>query len=419
VWGIYFDILIYMKLTFPNGFYWGAATSSYQVEGGIDNNDWAKAGREEKVPVAGESSDHYHRYEEDFDIAKNLGHNAHRFSIEWSRIEPEEGRFDEKEIEHYRDVLMALKERGLEPFITLWHFTLPLWFSESGGFERKDSPEIFARYCAFVVKELSSTCTHFSTINEPNVWATHGWIYGAWPPFKQVKMLWKKIGKDDGTSERTGATASFGNSFVYFKIERNLIIGHRRAYIEIKKVSPDTLVGVVKHVRFFEGNWNPFNKCLALFMQYLQTYKFMNAISGHYDEIGLNYYRHTKFGDRKNYLDTDMGWKVYPSGIYGAIMKLKRYKKPIFIAEAGVADDDDDIRAQYLVTQIRATHRAIEDGADVRAHMYWSLLDNFEWALGYSKRFGLVEIDYETKKRTVRPSAYEYKKICESNMLEL
>lgn len=397
----------------PKDFYWGAATASYQVEGYNENTDWAQAAKENKVPPAGRLADHYHRYEEDFDIAKKLGHNAHRFSVEWARIEPREGKFDKAEIEHYRQVLMALKKRNITPFITLWHFTLPLWFSESGGFERDDSPEIFARYSKYVVKELGDLCEHFSTINEPNVYAGHGWLYGAWPPFKRGKILYKALGKDDGSTRRVGAVPRFANVLLYFKVERNLIKAHRRAYEEIKKVRKKTKVGIVKHVRWFTSDGKLINRLKASVMQYLQSDRYLNGIKDHLDEVGLNYYRHTKFGDNKNYLLTDMRWSVYPSGIYGALMNLKQYQLPIFISEAGIADADDDIRAQYLQVQIDSMLRAMEAGVDVRGHMYWSLIDNYEWALGVDKKFGLVEIDYATLERTIRPSAWEYKKLIE------
>lgn len=163
---------------FPDGFYWGAATASYQVEGGIENNDWAKAAQKGRVPVCGSACDHYNRYESDFDIAQSLGHTAHRLSVEWSRIEPEAGKFDEAAISHYRAVLEALHKRGIKPYVTIWHFTLPLWFSETGGFERDDAPQIFARYCTYVVKHLGDLCDHFSTMNEPNVFGSNGWLRG-------------------------------------------------------------------------------------------------------------------------------------------------------------------------------------------------------------------------------------------------
>lgn len=407
--------MVHVTKKFPEGFYWGAATASYQVEGYNENTDWAMGARLGKVPMAGRLADHYNRYEEDFDIAKQLSHNAHRLSIEWARIEPKDGCFDYDEIEHYKNVLRALKKRGITPFITLWHFTLPVWLSESGGFERKDISEIFARYCARVVSELGDLCEFYSTINEPNVYATHCYLYGAWPPFKRASIFGKKIGKEDGTSERTGAITSFGNIFTYVKVVKNLAASHNAAYDAIKKIDGNKQVSIVKHVHFFDHNRNPLNWLKAVIMRYIQTYSFMNKVYRKLDMIGINYYRHTKFGDTKNYIQTDMGWNVFPEGIYGALWMLSRYNMPIIIAEAGVADRDDDIRAQYIQGQIEAVYRAIVDGIDVRGHMYWSLLDNYEWALGIEKRFGLVEINYQTLERIIRPSAHHYKKIIQNN----
>lgn len=404
-----------MKKTFPEGFYWGAATASYQVEGGIENTDWAEAARQGRVPECGPACDHYNRYEADFDLAKELGHTAHRLSVEWARIEPLPGQFNQEAIAHYRSVLLALKVRGITPFITLWHFTLPLWFVELGGFESSDAPEIFARYAAFVVNELGDYCSHFATINEPNVYATHGYLYGAWPPFKRGKLFWKKIGKEDGTSERTQADARFSNFFVYLRVVRNLVKAHNLAYDAIKVLQPKVQISVIKHVHYFNADTHLFNRCKARIASQLQTYNFMNRVSDRCDEIGLNYYRHTKFGDNQNYLHTDMEWDVYPNGIYDAIMMLHRYKKPIFIAEAGLADAKDELRPDYIRVQVRAVYKAIKAGADVRGHMYWSLLDNYEWALGFGKRFGLIAVNYETQERMVRPSAYVYKQICENN----
>lgn len=400
---------------FPDGFFWGAATASYQVEGFNENNDWAKAAKEGKVPGAGRLADHYHRYEEDFDIAKELGHNAHRFSIEWGRIEPQEGMFDEKEIEHYRDVIKALKKRKITPLITLWHFTLPLWFAESGGFQRKDASVIFARYCAFVVRELGDLCEHYSTMNEPNVYATHGYLYGAWPPFKRARIFGKKIGKEDGTSEKTGAVAKFSHFFTYLKVSDCLAVTHCAAYDAIKEVDARKRVSVIKHVHYFHADGRFIHRIQARVAFYFQTHRFLKKIADKSDEIGLNYYRHTKFADIQNYLRTDMDWKVYPSGIYGALMALKRYQKPVFVAEAGIADRNDDLRSDYIRVQVDAVAKAIESGVDVRGHMYWSLIDNYEWALGVEKKFGLVEVDYETLERKIRPSALVYKELIEGS----
>jgi beta-glucosidase len=399
--------------TFPKNFYWGAATASYQVEGGIDNCDWAEAARAGKVPTAGRVADHYNLYEQDFDIAKELGHNAHRFSLEWARIEPKEGVFDEEELEHYRNVLLALKKRGIEPFVTLWHFTLPQWLADKGGFDTNQIPELFARYAGKVVSSFGDLATYYSTINEPNVYATHGYLYGAWPPFKQLKIGWCRLGKEDGTSEKTGAVAQFSNLFTYRRVEKNLVDAHIAAYKTIKKNNSNAQVSVVKHVHFFDSDGRVFNRMKAAIASYFQTDKYISRVQKHSDVIGLNYYRSTRFGETRNYLRSDMDWKVLPSGIYGALLQLKKFNKPVFIAEAGIADENDSLRAQYITVQIQAVAEALAAGVDVRGHMYWSLMDNYEWALGTTRRFGLVEIDYCTLERTIRPSAWVYKDLIE------
>lgn len=402
---------------FPDNFYWGAATASYQVEGWNENTDWAQAAREGQVPPAGRLADHYHRYEEDFDIAKELGHNAHRLSIEWARIEPEEGKWDFAEIEHYREVLKALRARNIEPFVTLWHFTLPQWFAKRGGFERADSPQIFARYCAFVTKELGDLCTHFSTMNEPNVYGSNGWLRGSWPPFKRFAATDLISITNSGKSYEARASKGLRPLFLYMRVMRHLAQAHNEAYTHMKEVHPHSDVSVVKHVIYFHANWNPWNWIRARVANHLWTHVFMHRVSKHLDSIGLNYYFHKKFGDRATYQKTDMDWDIYPQGIYGSLMMLRRYKKPLFVSEAGLADRADSRRAAYITEQVRATHRAIEDGVDVRGHMYWSLIDNYEWALGTEKCFGLVAVNYQTLERTIRPSAWVYKDIIVANGL--
>lgn len=399
----------------PNDFFWGAATASYQVEGGIENTDWAKAATEGRVPSCGRAADHYNRYEEDFDIAVELGHNAHRFSIEWARIEPEEGKFDEQEIAHYRKVLEALRARNIEPFVTLWHFTLPSWFAESGGFERKDAPEIFARYCAHVVRELGDLCDYFSTINEPLVFASNGWLRGTWPPFKRFAAMDLVAITNSGRQHEARYQKGIWPFVTFWRVRKNLIKAHTKAYDAIKSVRPEVEVSIVKHIILFHANWNPLNKLIAAVANWHWTHYYMRRVAKRCDSIGLNYYIHKKFGETRTYQKTDMNWDVYPEGIYDALMMLARYNKPIYVTEAGVADEDDDIRADYIRAQVAATKCALEDGVDVRGHMYWSLLDNYEWALGFEKRFGLVEVNYETLERTIRPSAYVYKTIIEQN----
>lgn len=401
--------------TFPAGFYWGAATAAYQVEGGIDNTDWAKAAIEGRVPPCGVATDHFHRYEEDFDLAKSLGHTAHRFSVEWARIEPEEGKYNEEAILHYREVLKALHTRGLRPFVTIWHFTLPLWFAETGGFERKDAPEIFAKFAAYVVGELGDLCGDFSTMNEPNVYASNGWLRGSWPPFKRFTLTDLVSITNSGRQYEAKASRGLSPLFLYLRVIKNLAKAHNAAYCAIKKVSPATEVSIVKHVIVFDGVDSLFYKLKAKVANYLWTYRFMNRVHRYCDAIGLNYYFYTQFGDKRQWRKTDMDWNFAPDHIYDALMMLSKYKKPLFVSEGGIADALDTGRAEYITKQVDGVWRAIQSGADVRGHIYWSLLDNYEWALGFEKRFGLIEIDYKTLERKVRPSAYVYKKICEEN----
>ncbi len=397
----------------PKDFYWGAATSAFQVEGGIEGTDWEKAAQEGRVPEIGRACDHYNRYEADFDIAKALGHNAHRFSIEWARIEPEEGRWDHEEVEHYRKVINALKIRGLRPYTTLWHFTLPLWFSETGGFERKDAPEIFARYAGFIARELGADLEGISTINEPGVFASLGWLKGAWPPFKRFSMIDWFGATYSGHTEKTKVEVSFGTLFTYIKVLHNLIKAHNQAYDAIKTERPDMVVSIVKHTIAFDANWNPLNKLKAAVASYFWTDYFMDRVYKKCDQIGVNYYHYKKFGGPYVEKKTDMGWDFSPEGIYLALKIMSKYKKPLFVSEAGLADHDDSDRAEYITKQVESTLRALRDGVDVRGHMYWSLLDNYELAFGYEKRFGLIEIDYNTLERKIRPSAWEYKKLIE------
>ncbi len=401
------------KQIFPKDFLWGAATASYQVEGGIENCDWAKAAQEGKVPVCGKACDHYNRYEEDFDIAKDLGHNAHRFSVEWARIEPEEGVFNEKEIEHYRNVLRALRERGITSLVTLWHFTLPLWFSESGGWERKDAPEIFAKYCAYVVERFGDLCENYSTINEPIVYSSNGWVRGIWPPFFKFSIISKAGIIKPKLEMKERAKENKTSVFVYLKIRRRLAQAHNAAYSEIKKIKNSANISIVKNVIVFDSNKNLFNKIKAKLLNYHWTYSFMNKVVKKCDSIGLNYYFYKKFGDRKKYNKTDMDWDIVPEKIEKAILMLSRYKKDIYVAEAGIADARDKYRSDYISETVNGIKKALSKGADVRAFCYWSLLDNYEWAAGFGEKFGLVEINYDTLERKVRPSAYVYKKIIE------
>lgn len=381
-------------LKFPEGFLWGSATSAYQVEGGIENNDWVASAREGKVPSAGRATDHFNLYEKDFDLAKSLGHNAHRFSIEWARVEPEEGKFNEEAIAHYRKVLQALRVRGLEPFVTLWHFTNPIWFAEKGAFENKKASFYFSRYCEYVVSRLGEYVKFWITVNEPMIYSGEGYWHQHWLPFKK-------------------------NILKFMNVANNLAMSHNVAYKKIKTLNSSWRVGIAHNVKSYEFNKNLVNHLLAKTTSFLRNHWFLSQIIQAQDFIGVNYYFHRGFGEKAIHDKTDMGWEIYSKGIYNVLKQLKKYKKPIYITENGLADAKDEKRAKFIKDHLRWAHRAMQEGVDLRGYLHWSLLDNFEWAHGFGPRFGLIEVDYQTMERRIRPSAWEYAKICKSNQLEI
>jgi len=369
--------------------FWGASSSSYQVEGG-NKNDWSG------VFDAGRATDHYNRFNEDFDLARSMGHNAHRFSIEWSRIEPEEGKFNLEEIEHYKKVILSLRERGMEPFVTIWHFTNPVWFAEKGGFENPDSVKYFARYANMLAYHLGDSVKYWITINEPMIYAANSFFRGIWPPGKHLAFL------------------------SYFKVVRNLILSHKSAYEAIHKNVIGADVGIAKNNIYFESDehiWHLLNKV----SEYWWNRYFLNKIKNHQDFIGLNYYFHKHVrepfvGKEEIHPKNDLGWAINPEGLYYVLEDLKRYSKPIYITENGIADANDEKRAQFIREHLMWMRRAMANNADVRGYFYWSLTDNFEWDKGFGPRFGLIEIDYSNMERTVRKSAHVYRDIIKSEL---
>ncbi len=414
------------KLKFPEGFLWGAATSSHQVEGGNKNNwsEWEKENAErlakeagekwqkwqqEKFPemfekenyISGRACDHYNLYEKDFDLAKAGGHNAHRFSIEWSRIEPEEGKFDEKEIEHYRKVLVALKARDIEPFVTLWHWTSPLWVEKFGGPTSKKFAEYFARYAKVMVENFGDLVIFWITLNEPMSVIPNCYLKGIWPPQKK-------------------------NPLTALAVYKNLALAHNKAYDILHKNNSATQVGFANILAYFEpaNKKSLLDKLVVKVAEYFSNKKFLNLTKGKNDFLTLQYYFHYKlsfFGGLKNenLKVNDLGWEIYQEGLGHLLNFLKKYNLPIYITENGLADVDDKERVEFIKNGLLFMHKAISDGADVRGYFYWSLLDNFEWDKGFWPRFGLIEIDYKTLERKPRKSFYEYAKICKNNEVEI
>jgi len=401
---------------FPKNFLWGASTSSHQVEGNNYNNwsEWEKENAEKLarnsrnqyswVPakdffrdqmespqnyISGIACDHYNRYEEDFDILKKLGLNSYRFSIEWSRIEPEEGKFDQKELEHYKKVVAALRSRGIEPLPTLWHWTMPIWLRDKGGILAKDFPVLFANYSKIVVAHLKNDATKWITLNEPNIIAALSYLEGRWPPQGKSVLL-------------------------YIRAIHKLISAHKKSFLEIKKIDSNIQVGIAHAMTYFEAfDKNPITIIHKILADWSWNRYFLNRISKYQDFIGLNFYSRNRIIGLKrwrneNKLTSDMGWELYPKGIYYVLKELDGYKKPIYITENGLADSQDRNRAWYIKEILKNLEQAISEDVDVRGYLYWSLLDNFEWADGYWPRFGLVEIDRKTLERKIRPSAFEF-----------
>jgi len=413
-----------MNLKFPHNFLFGAATASHQVEG-YGNNDWTEWEKEnaerlakeakkrsfnggwpdyilDSYPspldpqnyISGKACDSYNRFREDFDIAKQIGHNAHRLSLSWSKIEPQEGVFDEKEIKHYQEKIAALRERGMEPFVTLYHWPVPLWFCEKGGWDASDALENFGKYVEAVTKALNHHITYWLIINEPEVYVFNGYFRGHWPPMK--KSFWKTI-----------------------KVYRALAKAHCAAYRIIKNFNPSAQVGSAKNNNHFKSLGGPVNWMLKFFADKFWNDAWFWLTRGCYDFIGLNYYFHSSidwgFNKNQNKVMSDVGWEIDPRGLYHVLKDLNKYNKPIFITENGVADIRDVYRADFIEQHLMWTQKAIEDGVPVQGYFYWTLLDNFEWSKGFWPRFGLVEIDYKTLERKIRPSAWKYKKIIENS----
>ncbi len=378
-------------LNFPENFLWGAATSSYQVEGGLDNCDWAQ-----EFP-AGKACDHYHKFKEDFDLLEELNLDAYRFSIAWSRVEPEPGEFDQEEIEHYRKVLEDLKSRNIKTIATLHHFTTPVWMTKKGGWVNSEIAERFVRYSDKMFEEYKDLVDYWVTINEPLVYVGESYLVGEWPPRRR-------------------------NPFLALKVIWNQVKAHRETYEVIKEKDPNSEAGIVTNNAYFEADhW--WDKPMTNLMRYFNNDWFLNRVKDQTDFIGLNYYFHNKVKfpfriDSDNKTTTDLGWEIYPEGIYHVLKDLKKYDKPIFITENGLADAEDELRKGFIKDHLRWVYKAMEEGVDVEGYFHWSLMDNFEWADGYEPRFGLVEVNYDTLERKIRPSARYYAQIAKSNKLE-
>jgi len=424
-----------MTLRFPEGFYWGASTAAHQVEGNNVHSDfWLMENLEGSIyrEPSGIAVDHYRLYKEDIELLASFGLNSYRFSIEWARIEPEEGKFDQTAIDHYREVLLTCRGLNVTPIVTLHHFSSPQWLIRAGGWESEDTPERFARYGAYVMKELGELIPYVCTINEANI------------SIGIAKIIKRHQAGGDGqaqvginTTDKSRMVAyfmevgkAFGlppqevHSFHGARSEKGLEVifrSHTRARETIRELSPNTRIGLslsLYDIQSIPGGEehasHAWNEEFLQFLPYLEED----------DYLGVQNYTRMVYGPDgalpvpKDAETTQMGNEYYPEAL-GAVVRFvsKHLAKPLFITENGIATDDDTRRIEFIDRALRGVHAYIEDGIPVIGYMHWSLLDNFEWQLGFSKTFGLIAVDRATQARKPKPSAYHLGRIASSDSL--
>ncbi|MBX4191108.1 family 1 glycosylhydrolase [Candidatus Saccharibacteria bacterium] len=404
------------KVNFPKDFMWGASTSAYQVEGGNHNQwtvwelahaaeyaknadkkyghlpNWEEIKKDAKDPnnyVSGRGVDHFNRYEDDFKLLKKLNLNTLRFGIEWSRLEPKEGQWDEEAIEYYRAYIAKLKDMNIEPVINLWHWTMPVWLAEKGGLVKWANLTYFDRFVEKISQEYGHMLRYVITLNEPNNYISFGYMLGTWPPgeknyLRAIQVYW------------------------------NLVQVHRRAYKILKRRNPELQVGIAAQLANIQAKrpHNLFDELSTKIMRYIWNWWFLRRIRKQQDFVGFNYYfsdYYTGLFKRQNPKTplNDLGWYMEPEGLYPLLLRIwSRYKKPIIVTENGVADAKDEYRRWWIEESIVAMQRAVSEGVRIKGYFHWSLLDNFEWADGYWPKFGLVAVDRKHgMKRATRPSA--------------
>ena len=416
---------------FPRGFLWGTATSSHQVEGNNKNNNfWAweqEPGHIIDAHKSGLACDWWGgRWREDFERIEETGQNAHRLSIEWSRVQPTPDRWDEDALEHYRQMLQRLQERDITPLVTLHHFCDPIWVSELGGWENKAIVDLFGSYVEKTVEALAEYSHLWITINEPNVLVIYAYLFGLFPPGKKDIRL---IGK----------------------VYANLIKAHSAAYHAIHRLQPTARVGIAVNYRSSKPSlsWNPLDRIMVGLISNVFNNAFPKTLQdgvlqlpwnrtripeakGTQDFLGLNYYTrdyvafsllHPEDMFMRTYFrpDTELSTTGFianePEGIFEALKWGRQFNIPIMVTENGIEDAEDSVRPSYIIQQLHQIWRAVNFNWPIKGYFYWTLVDNFEWERGWTQRFGLWELDIETQARRRRPSVDLYAAICRENSI--
>jgi beta-glucosidase len=415
------------------GFFFGASNAAFQVEGSPRDSDWREWTRTSysdgtphisDISNAERVTDFWNRYDEDFQIAEKAGLNAFRISIAWERIEPEPGVWDEKALDHYVKMIVAMRRRGLEPFVTLHHYVMPLWVSSEGGVTWKEFPRHFGEFSRHVVERLGkppANVTYFMTINEPNILVRFGYLDARkFPP---------------GINDASAATRALAG----------LAKAHIEAYRQIKALGIKSVrVGLAHNWQIFEplDNNSASDRAIAQKVDWIFNRAFMDAImtgdisfsmpfgDAVSEKVELPYHRPaldylgvqnygrsyvTPSKEKPGYVlsegsgtKNDLGWELVPEALYLAVKQAARYGFPVIITETGLADKEDRLRSKYLEWNFAALRRLLAEKTDLFGYIHWSLTDNFEWAFGLGPRFGLVDIDYQTLDRKPRPSLSAY-----------
>lgn len=419
---------------FPRGFLWGTATAAHQVEGNNTNNQWWKWEQDGHTDGrSGLACDWWGgRWKEDFDRAAEAGQNSHRLSVEWSRIQPTPDTWGEDALEHYRNMLRGLKERGMTPMVTLHHFTNPIWLEEMGAWETEAVIPLFEKFVRKTVEALKEYCAYWCTLNEPTGYALNGYVGGGlsgnWPPGRN-------------------------NLRQAMRVQANMIRAHAAAYHAIHQIQPEARVGIAVHYRALapRHGWSPLDRLLTNNAANMLNKIFPTALSngvvrsalgtirvpeakGTQDYFGFNYYtkNHVSFDLRKpesmfsnaSYArDADLSDKGFlanePDGMFEGLKWVVRTfpNLPILVSENGFADAEDRVRPRYIAQHVHQMWRAVNFNWPIKGYFHWTLVDNFEWDQGWTLRFGLWALDVETQKRTKRPSADLYAEICKENGL--
>lgn len=401
-----------LPLQFPKKFLWGASISAHQTEGGV-RNQWTRWEQENAKSLAkqaeyklthlerweaikpqaldsnnylsGQAVDHLHRYEDDFKLLQKMNMNAFRFSVEWSRIEPEEGKWNPEAIAHYQRYIASLKAKSIEPIMTLFHFTLPVWFVDKGGFEKRSNIKFFVRFAEKVLTELGQHVRYVVTLNEPEVYVDQGWRSAAWPPHKMKK---------------TEAV----------KVYLNLARAHNQVAKMAHGLSRRFKIGLSKNATHHYPGDDAWLTRLTTKVAEKGDDFFMHLVRRNLDWVGLNYYFANRYyGYRTHNPEqpmSDLGWTMEPEKIQQVAERLfLKSGVPIMITENGVADATDAHRQWWITQTLIALHKAHTNGVKLIGYLHWSLLDNFEWSYGRWPRFGLFAVDYATMERTPRKSA--------------